>query len=343
MTSSPPAGFDGPDDSTELADRPDRADAGETPGARGRRADHPGQIPLLGWKDIALRVKDQFGRDHVTLSAAGVAFFGFTALVPLFAAALSIYGLVADAADIERLIERLEGAAPAEVVDVLGQQLGAVTDGSSGALGLAALGGIALALWSASSGVGHLIEAVTIAYDEDPDERPFWRRRLLAVGFTLAAVAGVAISAGLVTMASVVAPGGPVGLVVRVAAWAGVALLVGLGLAGLYRYGPDRADPRWSWVTLGSLFAIVAWLAVSVGFRFYVSRFGSYNETYGSLGAIVVTLLWLYLSSLIVIVGAEINAEVEHQTARDSTTGRTAPMGRRGAVKADTLGAAVDR
>ncbi len=303
---------------------------------RGRSARTPLQIPLAGWKDIALRVKDEFGRDHVTLAAAGIAFFAFTAIVPLFAALLSIYGLVADPANVDDLIERVQGAAPSDVLDVISQQLEAVAGGSNNALGAAALIALAFSLWSASASVGHLMEAINMAYDEDPDSRPFWKKRLLAIGFTLGVVLLIALTATLTTLASQVGGGSGLALAAQIGAWIVVAVLLGFGLAMLFRYGPDRADPRWQWVTLGSLFAIVGWIAVSVGFRFYVSRFGSYNETYGSLGAVVVTLMWLYLSALIVILAAEINSEVEQQTTRDTTTGPTQPMGQRGAVKADT-------
>ncbi len=305
---------------------------------RGRDADNPTEIPPRGWWDVALRLKEEFGKDHVPLSAAGVAFFGFTALVPLFGAVFSIYGLVADPSNVTSLVDRIEGTAPEEVAQVIGQQLRAVVDGSNGALGAAAVVGLLLALWSASSGMGHLVEAINIAYDEDPDSRPFWKRKLLHVGFTLGAVLVIVATAALTSVASVVGGGGTTGTALQAVVWLSVGLLVAAGLAALFRYGPDRADPQWQWVSLGSIFAVVAWVAVSIGLRFYVSRFGSYNETYGSLGAIVVMLLWLYLSAMIVIVAAEINSEVEHQTTRDTTTGTPRPMGERGATKADTVG-----
>jgi len=299
--------------------------------ARGRKADHPGEIPPLGWKDVALRVKDQFSEDHVTLSGAGVAFFGFFALVPLLAAAVSIYGLVADPAAITSIVEGLRAAAPGEVASLVEQQLQSVSESSSSALSIAALFSIIVALWSASSGFGHLVEAINIAYDEDTDDRPFWRRRLIAIGFTLGFLALIAAAAVLLrTFAGASA----------FIAWIAIGAAAVAGLAMLYRYGPDRDDAKLEWVTPGAVFAVIGWLAVSIGFRYYVKFFGSYNETYGAIGSVVVVLTWLYLTAVIVIVGAEINTELERQTLRDSTTGEPEPIGQRGANAADDLAAA---
>jgi len=298
---------------------------------RGRSAQSPAEFPRAAWKDVALRVKEQFGEDHVTLTAGGVAFFAFSSLVPLLVAAVSIYGLVSDPSDIGALVADLRGSAPGEVVDLIEQQLQNVTSTSSSTLGLTTLVSIAVALWSASSGFGHLMEAINIAYDEDIDERPFWLRRLLALGFTLGFLAMLGIGAALLSVTSGIG---------ELAAWA-VITVVGLsGLAGLYRYGPDRDDPTWSWVSVGSVFALLGWLVVSIGFRFYVANFGSYNETYGALGSVIVLLTWLYLSSVVVIVGAELNTEIERQTMADSTVGSPEPMGARGAHAADDMGPA---
>lgn len=301
--------------------------------SRGRNAETPIEIPLQGWRGIALRVKDQFREDHVTLTAAGVAFFGFAALVPTLAAAVSIYGLVADPSDIASVSDRIRGAAPPAVADLVEQQLESVTGSSPNALGLAMLVSIVLALWSASSGMTHLMEATNIAYSEDTDDRPFWKRRLLAIGFIFGFVA-FAITAELTLRVL----SGPLVVVA-------LALIVAGGIAvfaALYRYAPDRDDPEWKWVTPGALFAVVGWLVVSVGFRFYVARFSSYNETYGALGAILIVLIWLYLSAAVVIVGAEINSEVERQTAHDSTVGPSEPLGQRGAHAADDVAPSPD-
>jgi len=297
---------------------------------RGRNAEAPTEIPARGWKDIALRVKDQFAEDHVTLTAAGVAFFGFTAIAPLIAAAVSIYGLVTDPSDITSVVSRINSAAPQEVADLVAQQLDAVTDASTSALGLASLIAFVVALWSASSGVSHLMEAINIAYDEDTDDRPFWKRRALAISLTLGFVAFTIASTVLLQ----VLDGWLTALALAFIAVGGLG-----GLAVLYRVAPDRDDPEWRWVTPGAIFALLAWLVVSLGFRTYVTSFGSYNETYGALGSIVVVLTWLYLSAVVVIVGAEINTEIERQTHQDSTVGPEEPMGQRGADAADDVGA----
>lgn len=274
---------------------------------------------MAGWKDIALRVKDQMRSDHVTLSSAGVAFFGFTALIPMLAATVSIYGLIAAPSDLTSLVNRIRGAAPPEVADMLQQQLESITSSSSGALGVGALVGVLVALWSASSGMAHLVEAINIAYDEDVDDRSFWLRRLLALGLTLGVLVAVAAVATVFAVAGAV--GGGVGVVVDVAGWVLTAAIASAALAVLYRNAPDRDAPEWRWATPGAAVAIVSILISSFLFRLYVTQFGSYNETYGALGAIVVVLTWLFLVSMTVVVGAEINAEIEHQTAVDTTTG----------------------
>lgn len=297
-------------------------------GRRGRGAESPFQIPLSGWKDIALRIKDQFSEDHVTLTAAGVAFFAFSALAPTLAAAVSIYGLGADPSDIGSVVDRVRAAAPAEVADLVEQQLRNVTDAQSSALGFATVVGILLAIWSASSGMAHLMEAINIAYDEDTDDRPFWKRRLLAIGLTLGFVGFVFVAVALFSSLTGVA---------AIFGWVAVAVGGLLGLAVLYRYAPDRDDPEWEWITPGAVVAMLGWLVVSFGFRFYVSRFGSYNETYGALGSVVVMLTWLYLSAVVVVLGAEINTEIERQTLKDTTIGPDEPLGRRGADAADTV------
>lgn len=285
---------------------------------RGRRADDPTEIPMAGWKDIALRVKGQMRSDHVTLSSAGVAFFGFTALIPMLAATVSIYGLIAAPSDLTSLVNRIRGGAPPEVANMLQQQLESITSSSSGALGVGAIVGVLVALWSASSGMAHLVEAINIAYDEDDDDRSFWLRRLLALGLTLGVLVAIAAVATVFAVAGAV--GGRVGVVVDVAGWMLAAAIASAALAVLYRNAPDRDDPDWRWATPGAVVAIVSILISSFLFRLYVTKFGSYNETYGALGAIVVVLTWLFLVSLTVVVGAEINAEIEHQTTVDTTT-----------------------
>ena len=307
---------------------------------RGRTADDPSEIPTSGWKDVAFRIKDEFKEDHVTLTGAGVAFFFFLSFVPLIAAGVSIYGLVADPADVTSLVDRLGPSVPEAVSGLLQQQLESVASSAGGALGLGVIIGIATALWSASSGFGHLMEGLNIAYDED-ESRGFVEKKLLSLGLTLGFLVLVAAVGGVITVAAGMATGAAK-IIALIIGWAIVAVLFGLFLAVIYRYGPSRDEPEWVWVSPGSIFAVIAWTLMTVGFGFYVSRFGSYNETYGSLGAIIVTLTWMYLTAVIIVIGAEITAELERQTAEDSTDGSNEPMGERDAAAADELGAAAD-
>ncbi len=302
----------------------------------GRDANEPTDIPARGWKDIALRVKDNMKTDHVTLASSGVAFHGFLALVPMLVAAVSIYGLVADPSNVTNLADRLGSSVPSELSALIEQQLSSVVEANNSALGLGAVLGIFFALWAASSGMLNLMESINIAYDEDPDDRPFWKKRGIALGFTLLFIAFIAAVATIMTVAGVLSGAAGVALFVAGAVVSG--LLFAALLAVFYRYGPDRDSPEWSWASAGAIFAVVGWLVASAAFTFYVSRFGSYNETYGALGGIVVVMLWLFISALVVMLGAEINAEMEHQTTQDTTSGAERPMGDRDATVADTVG-----
>lgn len=308
---------------------------------RGRDARHPYQIPRRGWKDIASRVKDEWGDDHVGLSAAAVAFYSFLALFPALAATVSILGLVARGRNPEQVIDDLFGALPEQARDLLSEQLTTISSQTSGSLSFGVVIGVALSLWTASGAVGQLVNTINIAYDEE-ETRNWFFRKAMALGLTFGAVLFVAFAVFVVVVFPelISRTGFGVGTrrLLNILIWPGLALSFGVALALLYRIAPDRSPAHWKWVSVGSIFAIVAWVAVTLGFRLYVTWFGSYNETYGSLGAGVVILLWLWLTAVIVLLGAEINAEIEHQTEYDTTVGGEQPMGLRGAVKADTLG-----
>jgi membrane protein len=313
---------------------------------RGRRAARPTEVPARGWKDVAVRVKAQMKTDDVPLLAAGVSFFALLALVPALAALVSLYGLVADPADIERNIEDVLAAAPQEVRDLVTSQLQSIVDSSSSGLKVGAIVGLLVALWSASSGVKHLIGAVNLAYDEE-ETRGFVKLRGLSLIMTVAGIAVMALAvAGLVVLPHALDDEGTVALVralLLVLRWPVFAVLGLVGLALIYRYAPDRDAPQWRWVSPGAVFAVVVWVIASVLFSLYTANFGQYNETYGALGAVVVVMLWLYITAYVVITGAEINAELERQTAMDTTTGRRRRMGERNAYAADTLGEASAR
>jgi membrane protein len=307
----------------------------------GRDATSPTEIPPRGWKDVLVRVKEESKQDNITLLAAGVGFFSLLALVPALVALVSLYGLVADPENIDEQVEDVLGAAPTEVRDLVVQQLSSITEDSGGALGLAAVISLVLALWSASSGVKNLIAAINVAYDED-ETRGFVKLRSVSLAFTIGAIVFLVASFVLIAVLPSLLADTGLGTAGRIAAgvlrW--VVLLVGMlfALALLYRYGPDRDNAAWSWTSPGAIVATLMWLAGSALFAFYTANFGKYNETYGSLGAVVVVMLWLYISALAVIIGAELNAELERQTARDTTTGPPRPMGERDATAADTLG-----
>jgi membrane protein len=303
---------------------------------RGVDAERPAEIPPRGWFDVAKRVKAELRDDHSALSAAGVAYFGFLSIIPGLAAVISVYALVASPAQIRRRMSDALTALPSDARHLLTSQLTRLSDRSSGALGISLLISIAVAIWSASSGMAHLIEAIGIAYDEG-EGRGFVRRRGQAILFTIAVMVVGVVGVTAIAVVPRLVDDGPLRWVLRVAVWVAVALAALVGLAALYRFGPDRDDPRWRWVTPGSLIALVLVVAASVGLQVYAANFGSYSATYGGLAAVVLLLLWMYLVALLTIVGAQINAELEHQTAEDTTRGPEQPMGTRGAEMADTV------
>jgi membrane protein len=309
---------------------------------RGRDATTPSEIPARGWKDIAVRVKEELKDDHTSLNAAGVAFYGFLATVPALAALVGVAGLVVDPADAGARIEDLFGALPQEARDLLTDQLTAVAGSSGGALSVGIVVSLLLSLWAASSGMGHLVEAIGIAYDED-ETRGFVRRKLLHLALTLGAIVfgllAIGAIAGLpVLLRALDAPAG-VRWALGLAVWPVLGAMLTVGLAILYRVAADRDDPEWRWTSWGAVIAVVIWVIASIAFQVYTANFASYNKTYGSLAAVVVLLMWLWLSTYVVLLGAQINAEMEHQTAHDTTVGRDEPLGQRRAHMADTIGA----
>ncbi len=308
---------------------------------RGRTADKPQDIPAKGWKDIAVRVKESLRDDQVSLLAAGVAFFTLLALAPALAAVVSLYGLVTSPAEASRQIGDFTSALPADARSLVTDQLKTVAAGDAGGLGLALLVSVLLSLWAASGGMKQLIEAVNVAYDES-ETRKFLRLRGLALLFTLGMIAVFVAILGLLAVLPAVVNSSAGQVIANVVRWPLLAVLMAAALAVLYRYAPDRDQPKMRWVTWGAGIATLLWVIGSVLFTIYVASFGHYNKTYGSLGAVVVLLLWLYLSAFIVLLGAEINAEMELQTAKDTTKGTEQPMGTRDAYAADSVGPTAD-
>lgn len=306
----------------------------------GEQADDPREIPRAGWFQIVKRAWAEAKSDQVPLLAAGVAFYSFLALFPAMIAAVMLYGLVRDPEDVRRQVDDLSAALPSDAASLLTTQLEAITSTSSGSLGLGLLVSLVLALWSASGGVGNLLSAINVAYDEE-ETRGFVKRKGLSLLLTLAAIVFVVVTISLVAVAPAVldnlVEGGPLRWGLEAARWVGLVAAMTVALAVLYRVAPDRDDPEFKWVSVGAAVATVVWLAASLGFSLYVDNFGSYNKTYGALAGVVVLLLWLWLTMYIVLLGAEVNAEAEQQTARDTTVGQDRPLGQRDAVKADTL------
>lgn len=313
-----------------------------TSGDRGRDAEVPTDIPRRGWMDVLVRVRAEARRDNVGILAAGVAFFAMLAIVPAAAAVVAIYGLVSDPADVQRQIVDALDAAPAEVRELVAQQLSNVAEGSAGQALTTAVVGVVVAFWSASGAVSNLIAALNVAYDEE-ETRGFLRKRGLALALTVGAILFLIFALALIAVVPALVRSLELGAAGTVLAWVvrWVVLLAAMlvALAVLYRFAPDRDAPRWAWASAGALAATIVWLIASVLFSVYVANFGSYNETYGSLGAVVVLMLWLQISALVVVYGAVLNAELERQTVRDTTVGDPRPLGERNADAADTVGA----
>jgi membrane protein len=302
----------------------------------GRQADQPQEIPPKGWKDIAKRTMKEVKQDQVPLLAAGVAFYALLSLFPAIIAGVSIYGLVADPATVRDQINQLTERLSPETAKIIGDQLKQVTSGAGGALGVATVIGILTALWSASSGMKALITGVNLAYDES-EGRKFVKLRGLSILMTLAAMVLLGVALALIVGFPAVADSWPTALrwTGSILRWVLLAALLMAGLAALYRYAPDRDKPKWSWSSPGSVVATVLWVLASVGFSIYVNAFGNYNKTYGALAGVIILMFWLYLTAFVVLVGAELNTEMELQTAKDTTAGPTRPMGERDAHAAD--------
>jgi membrane protein len=303
---------------------------------RGRGADTPQEIPAKGWKDITKRALKEVKADQVPLLAAGVAFYVLLALFPAIIAGVSIYGLVADPQTVRDQINQLAQTLSPETAKLIGQQVQQVTSSAGGALGLATVLGILTALWSASSGMKALITGVNLAYDET-EGRKFVKLRGLSILMTLGAMMLLGVALALIVGFPAVPDSWPTVLqwTAAIVRFVLLAVLLMAGLAALYRYAPDRDKPKWSWASPGSVVATVLWVLASVGFSIYVNAFGNYNKTYGALAGVIILMFWLYLTAFVVLVGAELNAEMELQTAKDTTAGPTRPMGDRDAHAAD--------
>ena len=309
---------------------------------RGRQAIHPLQIPWRGWYDIVWRTYREMQSDRLLSIAGGVSFFVLLAIFPAITALVSAYGLFFSPSTITNNLSLLNEVVPDNVLSIVHEQASRIASNNGSALSIGIVVGILVSLWSAMSGVKAMIDALNVIY-EQKETRSFIKLNLVALAFTLAGFAALLLAiASIIVLPLILSPIGLGSLtetLTRVARWPVLLIVLLIGLAVLYRYGPDRRAARWQWVTVGSVFAAVTWIIASFLFSWYLASFANYNATYGSLGAAVGVMIWLWISNTVMLLGAELNAEIEHQTARDSTVGAEKPLGARGAVMADTVGA----
>lgn len=310
----------------------------------GRLAGAPWTLPRAAWWAVLKRTWAEASNDNITLVSAGVAFYTFLSLLPLLGSVVLIYGLVSDRAEVIEDVRQIAGVLPVEIAAFIGEQLMYVVYSSEGTKGLGLLVALGLALFSARAAAGAIVSALNIAYEED-EKRSFIKVNLISLAITVSAVAIAAIGLLSVTALGLLRelmPAASPGFVLlgKVFGYIVVATAVGGVAAALFRFGPSRRHAEWKWIAPGALLFAVGWLALTLGFGFYVANLGKFTATYGSLAAVVIFLTWIYLSSYILLLGAELNCELEHQTARDSTVGgEEKPLGTRGAWAADHVAA----
>lgn len=315
--------------------------------SHGRRASKPTDVPAKGWKDIIFRVKDAISDDFVSTNAAAMAYYIFLAIVPALTSLVLIYAWIANPSDIQEHFQKISTIIPIEISKMINEQLVALsTQNSDTSLGLGALGALFFSLWSASKGNNAFMDALNVIYGEK-NERGFIKKSFLAIGMTFIGTIMGLLAIGVIVFYPNVIDFFPLPQIIKtvagVGSWVILLAIFSVYLSFCYRYGPDRKKAKWRWVSWGAAFAAVAWALVSAGFSWYASEFGNFNKTYGSMAAVVVLMMWLYISSFVILIGAEINAETEHQTAKDTTKHPEEPMGERGAYVADTIGHSHDK
>ncbi len=306
--------------------------------AMGRDAHHPAEIPPQGWYAVLKRVMWEAISDEAGTAAASCGFYALLALFPVISIAISLYGLFNDPSTAQSQLVGLRDVLPESTYRLIENRVRDIASAGRTQLSSGLALSLAVAFWSGMNAVKSIITALNVAYEER-EKRSFLRLNLVALLFTLGGVVGITVA--LVVIVAVPAalafawPGPLAALAVRVCSFLLLLVFVILGLAMLYRFAPSRAEAKWRWVTPGSILAAALWLAASLVFSFYVSNFGAYDATYGTLGSVVVALLWFWISAYAVLLGAELNAELELQTRQDTTTDPREPMGKRGAYVAD--------
>ena len=312
-------------------------------GSRGRHAAAPWQIPWTGWKDILLRTYQEMNEDRLLAVAAGVVFYGLLALFPAITALVSCYALLADASTVNEHLASLGSMLPGGAMDIVKEQVDRVLSKGDIRLGMAFAFSFLLALWSANGGMKAMIDALNVAYEER-EERGFFKLNAVSLAFTLGGLVAVLVAIGAIValplILSAIGLSAVTDAIIRYGRWPVLVVLTLLALAVLYRFAPSRRAPQWKWITVGSAFAAVTWLAGSALLSFYLANYAHYDATYGSLGAAIGLMMWMWMSTIVILLGAELNAEIEHQTAEDTTEGGNKPLGARDAKMADTVGAA---
>jgi membrane protein len=308
--------------------------------SQGREALTPGEIPKGGWWSICKRVYGSLNSKHLSILAGGVAFYAMLSIFPALAALVALYGLIADPATVQHQINALHALIPGEAQKILESYLRSIVSSNSAKLGLGLITGVALALWSARAGTVSLIQALNIVYEED-EKRGAIRFQATALAMTIGGILGGIIAllliAAIPSLIQFLPLGKDLKIIGYIVPWPILIAVISVGIAAAYRFMPSRREPKWRWVSWGGVIATVIWVLASAGFSFYVTKFGHYDKTFGSLGAVMILLTWLYVSAYAVLLGASFNAEMEHQTARDTTAGSDKPIGQRGAKMADTV------
>jgi membrane protein len=319
---------------------PNKSPAKHHDGSPGRSADSPAEIPSRGWLDILKRTYQQVGDDRLLAVAAGVVFYGLLALFPAITALVSSYALFADPATVSEHLAFISNMLPQGAMGIVQDQIHRVLEKGDTKLGFAFAFSLLLAFWSANGGMKAIIDALNVVYDED-EKRGFIKLNSVSLAFTVGGIVAILLCLAAVVGAPIILKTFGLGSIgdalVRYGRWPALLLMMLVGLAVLYRFAPSRKSPKWKWVSAGSIVATVTWLLGSAALSYYISNFAGYDATYGSLGAAIGLMMWMWMSTIVILFGAELNSEVEHQTAKDSTTGPDQPIGARGAEAADSV------
>ena len=288
---------------------------------RGRSANSPAEIPAKGWKVVLKRTYEQIGEDRLLAVSAGVVFYGLLAFFPAITALVSSYALFADASTINDHLAALSGILPEGSFSIVQDQVGRVLSKGNIKIGTTFAVSLLLAIWSANGGMKAIIDALNVVYEEK-EKRGFFALNATSLGFTVGGLVGILIAIGLVIAAPIflssIGLNGSTETIVKYGRWPALALVLLIGLAVLYRFAPSRTKPQWRWVSIGSVTATVTWIIGSASLSYYLANYAGYNDTYGSLGAAIGLMMWMWMSTIVVLFGAELNSEIEHQTAQDS-------------------------